>query len=88
MREEKHITASIVVYQDAPAQLPTLIAAFLVQLLYGLNFTYAKDVMAGGYMKPFGFILLRVAGATALFWLFSFLGPREKIERKDYLTFL
>ena len=64
-----------------------LIAAFLVQLLYGLNFTYAKDVMAGGYMKPFGFILLRVAGATALFWLFSFLGPREKIERKDYLTF-
>ncbi|AUC83078.1 DMT family transporter [Lacinutrix sp. Bg11-31] len=64
-----------------------LIAAFTVQLLYGLTFTFAKDVISGGYIKPFGFILIRVAGATALFWLFSFLGPREKIDRKDYLTF-
>ena len=60
-----------------------LIAAFIVQLLYGLNFTFAKDVIAGGFLKPFGFILVRVAGATLLFWLFSFLGPKEKIERKD-----
>ncbi|WP_034060646.1 DMT family transporter [Lacinutrix jangbogonensis] len=64
-----------------------LIAVFSVQLLYGLTFTFAKDVMVGGFIKPFGFILLRVAGATALFWIFSFLGPKEKIERKDYLTF-
>lgn len=64
-----------------------LIAAFIVQLLYGLNFTFAKDVIAGGYMKPFGFILVRITGATVLFWLFSFLGPKEKIDHKDYLTF-
>ena len=64
-----------------------LIAAFIVQLLYGLNFTFAKDVISGGYMKPFGFILVRITGATVLFWLFSFLGPKEKIDRKDYLTF-
>ena len=64
-----------------------LIAALVVQLLYGLTFTFAKDVMAGGYIKPFGFILIRVAGATALFWTFSFLGPKEKIDTKDYLTF-
>jgi len=64
-----------------------LIAVFLVQLLYGLTFTFAKDVIAGGFIKPFGFILLRVAGATVLFWLFSFFGPKEKIDRKDYLTF-
>ncbi|WP_452224852.1 DMT family transporter [Lacinutrix chionoecetis] len=64
-----------------------LIAAFMVQLLYGLNFTFAKDVMAGGYMKPFGFILLRIAGATLLFWVFSFMGPKEKINGKDYFTF-
>ncbi|APX99133.1 DMT family transporter [Lacinutrix venerupis] len=62
-----------------------LIAAFIVQLLYGLNFTFAKDVMSGGFMKPFGFILVRVAGATLLFWIFSFLGPKEKIDKKDYL---
>lgn len=64
-----------------------LIAVFLVQLIYGLTFTFAKDVISGGFIKPFGFILIRVAGATALFWLFSFLGPKEKIDRKDYLTF-
>ena len=64
-----------------------LIAVFLVQLIYGLTFTFAKDVISGGFIKPFGFILIRVAGATALFWLFNFLGPKEKIDRKDYLTF-
>lgn len=64
-----------------------LIAAFFVQLFYGLNFTFAKDVLTGGFLKPSGFIVVRVAGATILFWLFSFLGPKEKIEKKDYLTF-
>lgn len=64
-----------------------LIAAFLVQLLYGLNFTFAKDVIAGGYMRPFGFILIRVLGAAILFWSFFWIGPKEKIDTKDYFTF-
>lgn len=63
------------------------IAAFVVQLMYGLNYTFAKDVMAGGYVKPFAFIVLRVGGATLLFWLFSFMGPKEKIDKKDYIHF-
>ncbi|WP_417236237.1 DMT family transporter [Bizionia paragorgiae] len=63
-----------------------LIAAFTVQLLYGLNFTFAKDVIAGGYVTPFAFIIFRVGGATLLFWLFSSMGPKEKILRKDFLT--
>ena len=36
------------------------------------------------YIGPFGFILLRVLGASILFWGISFLGPREKIEKKDW----
>lgn len=36
-----------------------------------------------GYIKPFGFIMLRVLGALPLFWLISVLGPREKVSRKD-----
>ena len=63
------------------------IAAFAVQVFYGVTFTFASDVIKGGYIQPFGFILLRVAGAGLLFWLFSFLGPKEKIDRKDYKTF-
>lgn len=64
-----------------------LIAAFIVQLLYGLTFTFAKDVMANGYIKPFGFIALRVGGAAILFWVVSLFAPKEKIERKDFKTF-
>lgn len=64
-----------------------LLAVLVVQLLYGLNYTLAKDVMVGGHVKPFGFIVLRVAGATILFWLLSFLGPKEKIDKRDYIRF-
>ncbi|WP_420570969.1 DMT family transporter [Kordia sp.] len=63
------------------------IAAFMVQVFYGVTFTFASDVIKGGYIKPFGFILLRVAAAGVLFWIFSMFAPKEKIERKDFLTF-
>ncbi len=36
------------------------------------------------YVKPFGFIMLRVIGASILFWSISFLAPNEKIERRDW----
>jgi drug/metabolite transporter (DMT)-like permease len=36
------------------------------------------------YVQPFGFIMIRVLGATALFWGISFLGPKERIEKKDW----
>lgn len=65
-----------------------LVALFTVQLLYGLNYTIAKTVMNENYIKPFGFVLLRVIGATVLFWLISFFFPKEKIEKKDYIKFV
>ena len=61
-----------------------IVALFLVQLLYGFNYTFAKTVMNEGYVKPFGFVLLRVAGATLLFWLMSLFLPNEKIDKKDF----
>lgn len=60
-----------------------LIAAMMVSIIYGVSFTIAKDVMPL-YVKPFGFILLRVFGATVLFWLVSFFGPKEKILLSDF----
>lgn len=60
-----------------------LIAAMMVSLIYGVSFTVAKDVMPV-YIKPYGFILLRVIGATILFWLISFFGPKEKIQLQDF----
>jgi drug/metabolite transporter (DMT)-like permease len=60
-----------------------LLAATTVSIIYGVSFTIAKDVMPT-YVKPFGFIFLRVFGATILFWLISFFGPKEKIQMQDF----
>ncbi|NDV41891.1 DMT family transporter [Flagellimonas sediminis] len=60
-----------------------ILAAIGATTIYGINHTVAKGVMPM-YVKPFGFILLRVTGAAILFWLISIFGPKEKIERKDW----
>ncbi|WP_434037345.1 DMT family transporter [Formosa sp. 4Alg 33] len=65
-----------------------LILLFLVQVFYGLNYGFANDVIDGGYIKPSGFILLRLLGATTLFWIIGLFIPKEKIDKKDYLTFV
>jgi len=62
-----------------------LFAAFLATIVYGLNYTIAKDVMPD-FVKPNGFILLRVLGALILFWVAGFFVKKEKIDRKDYIT--
>ena len=58
------------------------LALFGANLIYGLNYTLAKEVMPD-YILPFGFIFCRVTGALFLFWLFHALFYREKIDRKD-----
>ncbi len=59
-------------------------ALFIANLIYGINYTVAKEVMPT-FIKPFGFILVRAIGASLLFWLFSpFLKSTEKIEKKDF----
>ncbi len=60
-----------------------ILAALCATTIYGLNHTIAKGVMPI-YIRPFGFIMLRVIGAAALFWGISIFGPKEAIERKDY----
>lgn len=60
-----------------------LVAALLVSIIYGITFTVAKDVMPK-FVAPFGFILMRVGGSVALFWLVSFFAPKEKIALNDF----
>lgn len=60
-----------------------LLAAFGASLIYAINHTVAKGVMPT-YIKPFGFIMLRVVGASVLFWIASIWTPKQKIERKDW----
>ncbi|MDA7566117.1 DMT family transporter [Flavobacteriaceae bacterium] len=64
-----------------------LIAAFLATTIYGINHTVAKEVMPV-YIGSSGFIMLRLLGATLIFWLISLFTPNEKIEKKDFLKIL
>ena len=64
-----------------------LIAAFLATTIYGINHTLAKEVMPV-YIGSSGFIMLRLLGATLIFWLISLFTPNEKIEKKDFLKIL
>ena len=59
------------------------IALLLVNILYGASHVLAKGVMPG-FLSPTVFILFRVVGATALFWLVLILTKRSKIERIDF----
>jgi drug/metabolite transporter (DMT)-like permease len=62
-------------------QLIAHLALVGAQLIYGANYTIAKEVMPD-YIQPFGFILLRCLGAVSLFWITG-LFVKEKIDRKD-----
>ncbi|WP_298949408.1 DMT family transporter [uncultured Polaribacter sp.] len=60
-----------------------LIAVSIGTLIYGINYTIAKAVMPT-YVKPFGFILIRVLGATIIFWLIGLFIKSKKIASQDF----
>lgn len=60
------------------------LALFGASLIYGLNYTLAKDVMPD-YVQPLGFIVLRVVGALVLFWALHSSVSKERIARKDFV---
>jgi len=61
-------------------------ALFGANLIYALNYGWAKDVMNGDdkYVPAFAFILIRGIGAVSLFWIIS-LFISEKVERRDLI---
>ena len=66
--------------------LPHL-ALFLVNLIYALNYSIAKDIMPD-YIEPSGFILLRVIGGSLLFFLTYVFFIKENVELKDIVRLL
>lgn len=62
---------------------PALLAAFMANLIYGLNFVVAKTIMPD-FLQPRAIILLRVVAAALFFWLLvMFSGKQEKVARFD-----
>lgn len=58
------------------------LALLAVNLLYGINYLVAKGLMPG-VIGPNGFIVLRVSGATLLFWMIYLL-TYQRIEKRDW----
>ena len=60
------------------------LALLSVALIYGANYTIAKNVLDQDYLKPNGFILLRVISGFVLFTILHVLFIKEKVDRKDF----
>ena len=63
------------------------IALIIVNLIYALNYTIAKDVMPE-YIQPSGFILLRVIGGSILFFLTYLYFVKERVKKKDFFRLM
>ncbi len=57
---------------------------FLVALIYGANYTIAKEVLDNNYIPPSAFILMRVGFAASLFFIFSNRLQTKKIDKQDW----
>lgn len=64
-------------------RLKAHLALLSVALIYGANYTIAKNVLDQDYLKPNGFILLRVISGFVLFTILHALFIKEKVDRKD-----
>jgi drug/metabolite transporter (DMT)-like permease len=58
------------------------LALLIVNLIYGANYSIAKEVMPD-HVLPFAFVVMRIGGALILFWIVSALFVREKLDKKD-----
>lgn len=62
--------------------LPAHLAVLVANIIYGANYSIAKQVMPE-YIQPFGFIVVRVGVSAVLFLLTARLLVRERIRRED-----
>ena len=64
-----------------------LLAATIATTIYGINHTIAKMVMPI-YIGSLGLVLLRVLGATIMFWTISLFFKSKPIDKEDRFTIL
>ncbi|HQV01540.1 MAG TPA: EamA family transporter, partial [Bacteroidia bacterium] len=57
------------------------LAVLTANIIYGINFSIAKDVMPA-FIGPFAFILIRVVSAAILFLIIHLFFIKQKVARK------
>ncbi len=60
------------------------LAVIGANVIYGINYVVAKGIMPD-FMQPRMIILLRVVGASIIFWLVASLYPRQRVAKKDMI---
>jgi len=58
------------------------ISLFAAQVIYAANYSIAKDLMPV-HIGPLALVLLRIAGAGALFWLLALFTKKESLAKGD-----
>ena len=65
------------------------LALVATNIFFAINFTTVKYLISGGFIKPFGLNLIRVAVTAFLLWvLYFFNNNKTRIKKKDYKRFL
>ena len=65
------------------------LALVATNIFFAINFTTVKYLISGGFIKPFGLNLIRVAVTAFLLWvLYFFNSNKTRIKKKDYKRFL
>jgi drug/metabolite transporter (DMT)-like permease len=59
------------------------LALFGVALIYGANYSIAKEILDGGYLSPLALVLFRILTSIILFFFIHLFFIKEKVERKD-----
>jgi drug/metabolite transporter (DMT)-like permease len=59
------------------------LALLAVNIIYALSYGFSKDVLST-HIPPFAFILIRVVGASLLFWTITLFFPSKTILKKDF----
>ena len=71
---------------------PTLkahLALIATNIFFAINFTAVKTLFNGGFVKPFGLNLIRIAVTSALLWvLYLFSKEKKKIQKQHYGRFV
>jgi drug/metabolite transporter (DMT)-like permease len=62
------------------------LALLAVNVIYALSYGFSKDVLSV-YIPPYAFILIRVTGASLLFWILTAFFDVRKITQKDFGLF-
>ena len=73
----KYISKLVINNLNNAKKVLALAAATLATTIYGINHTVAKSVMPV-YIGSLGFVLLRVLGATILFWTIGLFSKAKK----------